>query len=128
MTSFNEDKNDYNTEFESDWDITSVEYNDMENEDRLAYLGDIFNPTSSGFCYNGVTKRAYPFKKSHPDAKKLFVVHDSKGSWGRTDPYKIYYDTPEQYSRHRKIKLQPGVIESFYNRQRLLVESKNEQS
>jgi len=128
MAQFNEDNYVMNPEQEHDWDITSEDYDDMENEDKVAHLEDIFNPTSSGYCYNGVTKRAYPFKKSHPDAKKLFSVHDSKGNSGRTDPYKIYYDTPEQYSRHRKIKLQPGVINAFYERQRLLFDSKNELS
>ena len=117
-----------NLDAELDWDVSSEDYDDMAKEDKLAYLKDIFNPTSSGFCYNGITMHAYPFKKNHPDAKKLFVVHNSQGTCGRTDPYKMYYDTPEQYARHRHIKLNPEVISKFYERQRQIVDSNKELS
>ena len=113
---------------ESEWDMSSEDYDHLAKEQKLAHLELIYSPTSSGHCYNGITKHPYPFKKNHPDAKKLFMVHDSLGVLGRADPYKMYYDTPEQYERHRRVRLNPAIIDKFYERQRHLGESNSEES
>ena len=112
----------------SDWDLSSEDFDHLAKEDKLEHLANIFTPTSDGYCYNGITKHPYPFKKNHPDARKLFAVHDSHGTSGRKDPYKIFYDTPEQYQRHRRIRLRPSIIDAFYDRQRMIAESNIEQS
>jgi hypothetical protein len=113
---------------ENDWDISSEDFDLLAKEKKLEYLKIVYSPTSSGYCYNGITRHPYPFKKNHPDAKKLFAVHDSHGTFGRKDPYKIYYDTPEQYERHRRVRLHSNVIDAFYTRQRQLSDSNIEES
>ena len=105
-----------------DWDLSSEDFEHLAKEEKLEHLAQIYSPTSSGYCYNGITKHPYPFKKNHPDARKLFAVHNSHGTHGRKDPYKIYYDTPEQYQRHRRVRLNPSVINAFYERQSLLAD------
>ena len=113
---------------EEDWELSSEQYDELAKEDKQAYLANIFSATSSGYCYNAVTKRPYDFKKNHPDSRKLFAIHNSQGTCGRKDPHKMYYDTPEQYERHRHVRLQRSIIDAFYNRQKDIVESNSEQS
>ena len=125
MNSEHIDDSDFN---QNDWELSSEDFDHLAKEDKLAHLSHIFTPTSSGYCYNGITKHPYPFKKNHPDARRLFAVHDSYGANGRKDPYKVYYDTPEQYERHRRVRLHPTIIDLFYERQRLLEDSNTEQS
>ena len=115
-------------EHEEEWELSSEQYDELAKEDKLTYLANIYSPTSSGYCYNGVSKHPYPFKKNHPDAKKLFAIHNSHGTCGRKDPYKIYYDTPEQYERHRHVRLAPSIVDAFYARQRDIADSNSEQS
>ena len=122
-------KHNYDNDLtEPEWDMCSEDYDHLAKEQKLEHLGQIYSPTSNGYCYNGVSRHPYPVKKNHPDAKKLFIVHDSIGALGRTDPYKMYYDTPEQYERHRGVRLNPSVIDKFYERQRQLAESNSDES
>lgn len=105
-----------------DWELSSEDFEHLAKEEKLEHLSQIYSPTSSGYCYNGITKHPYPFKKNHSDARKLFAVHECQGSHGRKDPYKIYYDTPEQYQRHRNVRLNPNIINAFYKRQSQLAD------
>ena len=112
---------------EPEWDMFSEDYEHLAKEEKLAHLSQIYSATS-GYCYNAITRHPYPFKKNQPEARKLFMVHDSLGVMGRTEPYKMYYDTPEQYERHRRVRLNPDIIDLFYERQRHLAESNSEES
>ena len=122
----NSSANDNSTEH-PDWDMSSEDFEHLAKEEKREHLSQIYSPTSSGYCYNGLTRHPYPFKKQHPDAKKLFAVLDCHGAGGRKDPYKIYYDTPEQYERHRRVRLNHSIIDKFYERQRQLADSNTEQ-
>lgn len=87
--------------------------------------------TPDSFIKNAITGTAYPWKVGSKDSKRLFKVvdtlgfHDKQGSKlpgrkRRTDvgqinpnPNHLYYDSPEEFMRHRNCTVSPALIESW---------------
>ena len=85
--------------------ITSEEYHNMNKEDRYNMICDKMSATNNTFCINAITKKPYPYRINSKAAKEnLWCVMNSHGKRGRKDALKEYYDSKEQYLRHRKQK------------------------
>ena len=46
-----------------------------------------------------------PIKQNSLPSRQLYAVMDCTAPNGSKDPMKLYYDTPEQYERHRGVKV-----------------------
>jgi hypothetical protein len=87
--------------------------------------------TADSFIKNAITGTVYPWKVGSTDSKRLFKVvdtlglHDSSGfklpgRKRRSDvgqinpnPNHLYYDSPEEFMRHRNCTVSPALIESW---------------
>jgi hypothetical protein len=83
------------------------------------------------FIKNAITGSVYPWKVGSKDSKRLFKVvdtlgiHDKQGiklpgRKQRTDvaqvnpnPNHLYYDSPEEFMRHRNCTVTPALIQSW---------------
>ena len=86
---------------------------------------------SDSFIKNAITGTAYPWKVGSKDSKRLFKVVDTLGIYDnqgiklpgrkrRSDfgqvnpnPNHLYYDSPEEFMRHRNCRVSPALIESW---------------
>jgi hypothetical protein len=73
-----------------------------------ALFGKIRNATDGSY---------YNMRVGEKDEEQLFKVIVSDGRMGRRDPLMLYYDTPEQYERHRRTTVLPETKEKWYKRQ-----------
>jgi hypothetical protein len=89
---------------------------------------------SDTFIRNAVTGRCYPFKVGSNESRRLFKVIDAIGnidSNGRKiqvikkhgvttpinpDPNHLYYNSPEEYTRHRHCEVHPELIKKWKER------------
>ena len=89
---------------------------------------------SDTFIRNAVTGRCYPFKVGSNESRRLFKVIDTIGnidSNGRkiqvikkhgvitpinSNPNHLYYNSPEEYMRHRHCEVQPEFIKQWKER------------
>ena len=87
--------------------------------------------TPDAFIKNAITGTAYPWKVGSKDSKRLFKVvdalglHDKQGiklpgRKRRSDvgqvnpnPNHLYYDSPEEFMRHRNCTVGQSLIESW---------------
>jgi hypothetical protein len=79
------------------------------------------------FIKNAMTGVIYPWRVGSLDASRLFKVvdtignYDSSGfkikpsstSYPNSSPNHCYYDSPQQFMTHRKMTLQPEVVERW---------------
>ena len=79
------------------------------------YLKYSMDPLSLGICINAVSGQKYydskttlPIYNNSLASLQLYCVSDCSGKADNVDPRKLYYDTPDQYERHRNIKLPSG--------------------
>ena len=88
---------------EDNLSITSEEYHNMNKEERYNMVCEKMSSTKNGYCINAITKKAYPYKINSREAKdNLWCVMNAHGKRGRKDTLKEYYDSREQYFRHKK--------------------------
>tara|TARA_B100001093_G_scaffold505518_1_gene562991 strand:+ start:832 stop:1257 length:426 start_codon:yes stop_codon:yes gene_type:complete len=90
-----------------------------ENERGNTYYGEKYvqnmfamDPMSQRYIISAVTGQrihcqitAQPIKQNSLASRQLFAVMDCTAFDGSKDPMKLYYDTPEQYERHRRVKV-----------------------
>ena len=72
-------------------------------------------PTGT-FVKNAVTGIKYDIMVGSRDEDLLFKVTDSSGLNGRKHPLLLYYDTPEQYERHRLVTVNPRTKKVWLER------------
>jgi hypothetical protein len=70
-----------------------------------------------GFIRNAVDGSHYNINVGEMAEETLFKVIVSDGRNGRKEPLMLYYDTPEQYERHRRTVVVPETKEKWYKRQ-----------
>ena len=113
---------DYNNQFnESDDDQSYDSDENITNRSRQFYklpdyLKFAMNPIGERICINAVTGQPYfnpstnkvIYQNTIP-SRQLFQVIDTTAPIGNKDPYKLYYDTPEQYERHRGFKISKSI-------------------
>ena len=80
------------------------------------------------FIKNAFTGHIYPYKVGSLESLKLYKVMDSTGTIDKdgvrlnvksrpnSQPNILYYDNPEEYMRHRRIKLDSDKINSWKNK------------
>lgn len=70
------------------------------------------DPMSQRYIINAITGQrmhcqitGQPIKQNSLASRQLYAVMDCTAPNGSKDPMKLYYDTPEQYERHRRVKV-----------------------
>ena len=90
-----------------------------ENEGTNTYYGEksvlnmfAMDPMSQRYIISAVTGQrihcqitGQPIKQNSLASRQLYAVMDCTAHNGSKDPMKLYYDTPEQYERHRRVKV-----------------------
>ena len=82
------------------------------------------DPIGQRVCVNAINgQRLYcqltgaPIVQNSAESQQLWSVMDSTAHDGSKDPVKLYYNTPEQYERHRGIKLPLSLKELWRQKQ-----------
>ena len=82
------------------------------------------DPIGQRVCINAINgQRLYcqltgaPIIQNSAESQQLWSVMDSTAHDGSKDPVKLYYNTPEQYERHRGIKLPLSLKEIWRQKQ-----------
>ena len=82
------------------------------------------DPIGQRICINAINgQRLYcqltgaPIIQNSVESKQLWSVMDSTAHDGSKDPVKLYYNTPEQYERHRDVKLPLSLKEIWRQKQ-----------
>ena len=82
------------------------------------------DPIGQRICVNAINgQRLYcqltgaPIVQNSAESQQLWSVMDSTAHDGSKDPVKLYYNTPEQYERHRGIKLPLDLKELWRQKQ-----------
>jgi hypothetical protein len=112
-------------------------YSECDGNERDKFVNKVKKRTyytsnsPDSFIKNAITGVAYPWKVGSKDAKRLFKVvdtlglHDKNGTKipGRkrrsdvgqinSNPNHLYYDSPEEFTRHRNCKVNQELIESW---------------
>ena len=80
------------------------------------------------YVRNALTGGQYPYRSGTFDTLRLYKVFETTGSCDRNgvvllptekrnnSPNILYYDSPEQYMKHRKVKLQQSDVNKWYER------------
>ena len=78
------------------------------------------DPMSQRYIISAITGQRFhcqntgdPIKQNSLPSKQLWSVMDCTAPNGSKDPVKLYYDTPEQYERHRHVKVPRKLKESW---------------
>lgn len=87
---------------------------------HLKYAMDAVNPK---ICVNAITGQKYfdpntkkPIYNNSFASTQLYIVMDTTSPIGNKDPLKLFYDTPEQYERHRRFKINRQMKEAWRER------------
>ena len=87
------------------------------------YLKFAMDPINPKICINAVTGHKYydpktnkPIYNNSLASTQLYIVMDTTSPIGNKDPFKLFYDTPEQYERHRKLRISRDMKESWRSR------------
>ena len=76
------------------------------------------NPNN--YIVNAVTGTMYTYKPGSYTAKQLFHVIDSTGWDESRDPHNLYYNSPEEYMKHRGVKLHYEEINKWHSKRKTL--------
>lgn len=78
------------------------------------------DPISQRTCISAITGQRFydqitgqPIIQNSLPSRQLWSVMDCTAPDGAKDPLKLYYDTPEQYERHRRVKVSRSSKESW---------------
>jgi len=128
---------DYEHNYPTGREYEYENYSDRDENDRNKFVNRVkkraYYPSNGQdtFIKNAITGVAYPWKVGSKDSKRLFKVvdtlgvHDKNGAKlpGRKrrsdvgqvnpNPIHLYYDSPEEFMRHRNCTVSPGLIESW---------------
>jgi hypothetical protein len=80
------------------------------------------------YVRNALTGGQYPYRAGTFDSMRLYKVADTTGRCDRNgvvllptekrnpNPNMLFYDSPEQYMKHRKVKVQQSDVNKWYER------------
>ena len=105
--------------------LTLVESSTSDLMRRTTVSNDFaMDPIGQRVCINAINgQRLYcqltgaPIIQNSAESQQLWSVMDSTAHDGSKDPVKLYYNTPEQYERHRGIKLPLSLKEIWRQKQ-----------
>lgn len=96
-------------------DDSDTQNNTFSRGDSVIYSQQslfAMDPMSQRFIINAITGQRMlcqltgkPIQQNSLPSRQLFAVMDCTAPNGSKDPMKLYYDTPEQYERHRGVKI-----------------------
>jgi hypothetical protein len=82
------------------------------------------DPIGQRVCINAINGQRLhcqltgnPIVQNSVESQQLWSVMDSTAHDGSKDPVKLYYNTPEQYERHRGVKLPLSLKELWRQKQ-----------
>lgn len=128
---------DYENRFPNGREDEYDNYSDRDNNEKDKFVNRVkkrsYYPsnTPDSFIKNAVTGTAYPWKVGSKDSKRLFKVvdalglHDKQGIklpgrkrrsdvvQANPNPNHLYYDSPEEFMRHRNCTVSPVLIERW---------------
>lgn len=84
--------------------------------------------TQGAFIVNAITGVEYPWRIGSKDGRRLFRSVDTTGTrdkqgfklkvtspdFPNPNPNNYYYDSPQQFMQHQKMKLNPELIEKWH--------------
>jgi hypothetical protein len=87
--------------------------------------------TQGGFIVNAITGVEYPWRVGSEDARRLFRAVDTTGTHDKEgrklkpnspdfpnpNPNHLYYDSPQQFMQHRRVKITPALVEQWHTAQ-----------
>ena len=93
------------------------------------------------FIVNAITGIVYPWRVGTTDARRLFRTVDTSGThdklgrklrpnspnYPNPNPNHYYYDSPQQFMQHRKMKLNSEIVEGWQATQQEFVVVKDNQ-
>ena len=128
---------DYEHRYQNGREDEYDNYSDRDDNEKDKYVNRVkkraYYPSNApgSFIKNAITGVAYPWKVGSKDSRRLFKVvdtlglHDSNGiklpgrkrrsEVGQVNPSPnhLYYDSPEEFMRHRNCTVSPEHIESW---------------
>lgn len=82
------------------------------------------DPIGQRVCINAINGQrlhcqltGVPIVQNSAESQQLWSVMDSTAHDGSKDPVKLYYNTPEQYERHRGVKVPLSLKELWRQKQ-----------
>lgn len=72
--------------------------------------------TTGSLIRNAVTGKKYDIRVGSADEDILYKVNDVTARNGRREPLFLYYDSPEQFERHRFTRVSPDVKQKWLQR------------
>jgi hypothetical protein len=75
-----------------------------------------FGSALYGPIRNAVDGTYYNMNVGDRDEEQLFKVILADGKFGRKDPLMLYYDSPDQYERHRQTTVSQETKEKWHQR------------
>ena len=115
-------------------------YEPKEKDDDDSELVREYYTSNGKVVRNGVHGTVYPFNNGSSNTSKLFSVMDATGRCdssgirlkigrrtGKVNktPNLIYYDSPQQYMAHKKVKIQESVIKAWEEKRNKLMAGKD---
>jgi len=123
---------DYAMHHERDEDFVDFPHADVNGQNKKKCL---FHPsnTPGQFIKNAVTGVEYPWRTGSIDAQRLFKIVDTLGKCDSTgyklkpnssnypnpSPNQCYYESPQQFMTHRRMTVQPLLIQQWEARQEM---------
>ena len=118
---------------------TENDLNDTNPEKDLVVRERAYFPTNNIMDYvrNAVTGFQYPYRAGTFETFRLYKVFDTTGRCDKNgiirlenekvndSPNILYYDSPEQYMKHRKVKISQVDVNNWYDRNTRLFGSRN---
>lgn len=106
--------------YEEDFEGDSVSSYDEHLTKRNQYNQFGMDPIAQRICISAITGQRFydqltgqPIIQNSLASRQLWSVMDCTAPNGAKDPLKLYYDTPEQYERHRRVKVTRSSKESW---------------
>jgi len=106
--------------YEEDFEGDSVSSYDEHFTKRNQYNQFGMDPIAQRICISAITGQRFydqltgqPIIQNSLASRQLWSVMDCTAPNGAKDPLKLYYDTPEQYERHRRVKVSRSSKESW---------------
>jgi hypothetical protein len=109
--------------YESENDLQENPENDIVRERAYFPSNNIMD-----YVRNAVTGGQYPYRAGTYDSMRLYKVFDTTTTCDKNgifllpnekrnpNPNILYYDSPEQYMKHRKVKVSQADVNKWYER------------
>jgi len=118
---------------DEDFDLQSIDSNNVNGKKKIKIKKRRYYPTTQGkYCVNAVNGMRYPWKSGSYNELQLFKMIDATGKYDKDgflikrseeknkDPNFLYFDSPEQYAKHMRIKLDHVQSQKWHSKVRMI--------